>query len=297
MSIRRTWRRHLLLTWLLGLMLMLGLPVQAVENITYLHNDAAGSPVAATDAAGNVIWRESYRAYGERTRNETASRTNRQFFHGKAFDADSGLAYFGARYYDPVVGRFMAIDPAGFDEANLHSFNRYAYGNNNPYRYMDQDGRIAILIPLVGLVAGGGLAMLANHPGKPYGSGGSIENSVPGYGAGSSARRWDRLFSEEAKEADSGKGSNVRENNSKGKRAEEEVASDLEGEGRQTERQVREDTPFGRRVIDVEVKDKDGNALGGIEVKSGNSRYRQDQRSKDEWLRQNGYPVDLVREP
>ena len=142
------------------LLLLLGLlacvqPAVAVESVTYLHNDASGSPVAATDAAGNVIWREGYRAYGERTRNETAARSNRQFFHGKAFDADSGLSYFGARYYDPVVGRFMAIDPAGFDEANLHSFNRYAYGNNNPYRYVDPNGKAALPIVIaVGLWLG-----------------------------------------------------------------------------------------------------------------------------------------------
>ncbi|MDP2825171.1 MAG: RHS repeat-associated core domain-containing protein, partial [Sulfuritalea sp.] len=91
--------------------------------------------------------------------------------------------------------------------------------------------------------------------------------------------------------------SNVRDNNDKGKRAEAEVAADLEGAGRKMDRQVRKDTPFGPRVIDIEVKDKDGNVLGGVEVKSGDSRYRADQRSKDEWLRQNGYPVDVVRKP
>jgi len=32
----------------------------------------------------------------------------------------------GARYYDPVIGRFMAVDPKGFDEKSLYSFNRYA---------------------------------------------------------------------------------------------------------------------------------------------------------------------------
>jgi len=47
----------------------------------------------------------------------------------------------GARYYDPVVGRFISTDPVGFDEQNVHSFNRYAYANNNPYRYVDPDGR------------------------------------------------------------------------------------------------------------------------------------------------------------
>ncbi len=237
---------------LLAGVLALAQPVQAVENITYLHNDAAGSPVAATDAAGNVIWRESYRAYGERTRNETASRTNRQFFHGKAFDADSGLAYFGARYYDPVVGRFMAIDPAGFDEANLHSFNRYAYGNNNPYRYIDRDGRLAFLIPLVGLVAGGGLAMLANHPGKPYGSGGSIENSVPGYGAGSSARRWDRLFNEEAK----GEGAHGAT-----------PVDGLRGESK-LENETSRGTKIWDRGTDTTQKGKDFDSLGAKDVKT-----------------------------
>ncbi len=45
-----------------------------------------------------------------------------------------------ARYYDPVIGRFYSNDPVGFT-GNAHSFNRYAYANNNPYRYTDPDGR------------------------------------------------------------------------------------------------------------------------------------------------------------
>ena len=64
-------------------------------------------------------------------------------YAGKPFDPDlglSGLSYFGGRYYSAVLGRFMGIDPQGFDPQNLHSFNRYAYGNNNPYRYVDPDG-------------------------------------------------------------------------------------------------------------------------------------------------------------
>ena len=177
-------------------------PATAIgESITYLHNDVTGNTVMATNEAGSVLWKESYRPYGERLRNESASAANRQFFHGKAYDSESGLQYFGARYYDPVVGRFMGVDPVGFDARNLHSFNRYAYGNNNPYKYTDRDGRFAILIPIVGLVVGGGLAVVANHPARPYGSSGSIENSVPGFGAGSSTRRWGRLFSEEANQA------------------------------------------------------------------------------------------------
>jgi uncharacterized protein RhaS with RHS repeats len=48
-----------------------------------------------------------------------------------------------ARYYDPVIGRFYSNDPIGFRD--VHSFNRYAYANNNPYKYVDPDGREVIL--------------------------------------------------------------------------------------------------------------------------------------------------------
>ena len=43
-----------------------------------------------------------------------------------------------ARYYDPVIGRFYSNDPVGF--MNIHTFNRYAYVNNNPYKYVDPFG-------------------------------------------------------------------------------------------------------------------------------------------------------------
>jgi RHS repeat-associated protein len=94
-----------------------------------------------TDTAGNIVWRENYRPFGEKVNNQAAAADNRQWFHGKAVDADTGLQYFGARYYDPVLGRFMGVDPVGFQEDNIHSFNKYAYGNNNPYRFIDPDGR------------------------------------------------------------------------------------------------------------------------------------------------------------
>ena len=60
-------------------------------------------------------------------------------FTGHKFDKDLGLSYMQARYYDPVIGRFMSNDPIGFRD--IHSFNRYTYVNNNPYRYTDPDGR------------------------------------------------------------------------------------------------------------------------------------------------------------
>ncbi len=128
----------------------------AVETITYFHNDIAGTPILATDAAGAVLWKENYRPYGDKLNNPPAGADNKLGFTGKPYDPNTGLSYMGARYYDPVIGRFTGIDPVDFVENNLHSFNRYTYGNNNPYKYVDPDGRAAfLLIPIVGWMATG----------------------------------------------------------------------------------------------------------------------------------------------
>jgi len=111
----------------------------ATERITYYHNDALGSPVAATDTSGTLLWREEYAPYGERLKKEASSKDT-VWYTGKQEESTFGLSYFGARWYDPRVGRFMGVDPAGFSEDNIHSYSRYAYGNNNPYKYLDPDG-------------------------------------------------------------------------------------------------------------------------------------------------------------
>lgn len=46
-----------------------------------------------------------------------------------------------ARYYDPVIGRFYSNEPVGFKTSNPMMFNRYAYANNNPYKFTDTDER------------------------------------------------------------------------------------------------------------------------------------------------------------
>jgi uncharacterized protein RhaS with RHS repeats len=45
------------------------------------------------------------------------------------------------RYYDPLAGRFLSVDPVTTDEHTGGHFNRYVYGENNPYKYVDPDGR------------------------------------------------------------------------------------------------------------------------------------------------------------
>lgn len=62
-------------------------------------------------------------------------------FTGHVNDADTGLTYMQQRYYDPVAGRFLSTDPVLTDYNSGASFNRYTYANNNPYKYIDPDGR------------------------------------------------------------------------------------------------------------------------------------------------------------
>ena len=115
-------------------------PVQADVVTTYFHNDIFGTPMVATDVSGNLLWKETYRPYGERVLNQANPNNNKIWFGGKAQDPNTGLSYFGARYYNPQWGRFTGIDPKEVDPGNLYSFNRYAYANNNPYKYVDPNG-------------------------------------------------------------------------------------------------------------------------------------------------------------
>lgn len=111
-----------------------------VGHVTYIHADALGSPVAATDTNGQQLWSEHYWPYGEQREKSVAAGSMDVAFGGHRLDKDTGLSYMGARYYDPLIGRFMGVDPQGFTENNIFSFNQYAYANNNPYRYTDPNG-------------------------------------------------------------------------------------------------------------------------------------------------------------
>lgn len=115
----------------------------AKERITYFHNDLLGSPVAATNIQGEMLWQEEYTAYGKRLIKADQGRNSR-WFTGKPEIAALGVQYFDARWYDADLGRFLSIDPVDFQEGDTHSFNRYAYANNSPYRYVDPDGRMSL---------------------------------------------------------------------------------------------------------------------------------------------------------
>lgn len=109
---------------------------------TFPHQDHLGSPVAETGLSGAVNWRESYAAYGEKRLDPVGNRDD-EGFTGHIDDAATGLTYMQARYYDPVIGRFLSNDPVVFSVDRPQYFNRYSYCLNDPTNCIDPDGRQA----------------------------------------------------------------------------------------------------------------------------------------------------------
>ena len=133
--------------------ILLSRSVFAGEKVYFYHNDAAGTAMAITDQQGDVVWRKDYKPFGEEQSTTGTIENNRQFI-GKELDVETGLIYINHRYYSPELGRFITPDPIGPVNPwnsktnyemllNPQRLNPYAYGLNNPYRYVDRDGNWA----------------------------------------------------------------------------------------------------------------------------------------------------------
>ena len=113
-------------------------------QVSYLHSDHLGSNVAATNSSGTIEWQERHSPFGL-SANPPAANDNQAGFTGHIKDSDTGLTYMQARYYDPVIGRFLSIDPVTFlDTGNPGYFNRYSYTMNDPINNLDPDGRACV---------------------------------------------------------------------------------------------------------------------------------------------------------
>ncbi|MDL5364119.1 RHS repeat-associated core domain-containing protein [Xanthomonas sp. NCPPB 2654] len=110
----------------------------AAQTIRYIHTDGLGSVVLTTDKNRNIIERSEYEPYGSLLNH---AMTDMPGYTGHVMDAATGLTYMQQRYYDPVIGRFLSADPVATNTNDGAYFNRYLYVNNNPYGFIDPDGR------------------------------------------------------------------------------------------------------------------------------------------------------------
>jgi RHS repeat-associated protein len=117
------------------------------QKVFFYHTDPAGTPLVMTDEKRNVVWRADYKPFGEEYLTAEPIGNDHKFV-GKEQDQETGLYYFGARYMEPMVGRFISPDPVGAVDSkngktneknilNPQRLNYYAYALNNPHKWVD----------------------------------------------------------------------------------------------------------------------------------------------------------------
>ena len=105
----------------------------------FYHPDHLGSTAIITDRHGTATQFIAYLPFGEALVSEHTTRRGTPFkFTAKEFDSETGLYYFGARYFDPRIAIWYGVDP--MRDLYPHK-TAYHFCSNNPIRYIDPDGR------------------------------------------------------------------------------------------------------------------------------------------------------------
>ncbi len=120
--------------------------------VDYYHSDHLGSSSIVTDQNGQQISRYEYTPYGSIAVAEGADATPYKFT-GKELDS-TGLYFYGARYYDPELGRFVTADTIVQSPYNPQTLNRYSYCNNNSLNYVDPSGHFWWIAAIIGAILG-----------------------------------------------------------------------------------------------------------------------------------------------
>ena len=107
----------------------------SAAGVVWSLADRQGSVVDLVDEGGNVLNHFVYDSFGNRT--ATTAADFRFGYTGRELDAETGLYYYRARYYDPQLGRFISEDPIGFSAGDT---NLYRYVNNSPTNWTDPTG-------------------------------------------------------------------------------------------------------------------------------------------------------------
>ncbi|MFJ7215016.1 SpvB/TcaC N-terminal domain-containing protein [Amycolatopsis sp. NPDC098790] len=116
----------------------------------YFHDDHLGSATYVTDERGKLASHQEYFAYGESWVEETRTQEPVPYqYNGKEFDKETGLYFYGARYYNPRTNLWQSADPAvgsyldGTPNGGVRQpFNQaaYSYASDNPVRLTDPSG-------------------------------------------------------------------------------------------------------------------------------------------------------------
>ena len=109
------------------------------EDLRYFyHPDHLGSANYITNAGGDVTQFIAYIPFGETLAEQHSDWDSPNKFNAKELDNETGLYYYGARYYDPKVSTWLSADPLA---EKYPSLSPYAYAADNPVIYTDPDGR------------------------------------------------------------------------------------------------------------------------------------------------------------
>ena len=104
-------------------------------RIRFYHQDHLGSSAVVTDSEGQIVEEMEYYPYGYPRNSFQPRRIIEPYkYTQKELDFESGLEYCEARFYSPVLARFISVDPAG------DGLNWYEYCKNNPLKYFDPKG-------------------------------------------------------------------------------------------------------------------------------------------------------------
>lgn len=110
----------------------------SADDLYYLLTDHLSSTSKVLDTEGNLVCKVRYNAWGETRFANGVCPTDRKYTG--QLEAEAGLYYYNARWYDPVVGRFIQADSYITNPSNTMDWDHYSYVRNNPIKYIDPNG-------------------------------------------------------------------------------------------------------------------------------------------------------------